>query len=100
MKRTVRRAGGALAASVILASTLTAVTPTAASADPGFCGVKVSTQGYSGGFLYTGRNKCSSAIKVLAVVGGWKLQCVTIGAQLQYTWWSVKYDAAWHMENC
>jgi hypothetical protein len=30
---------------------LVGLQPTAASADPGFCGVKVSTQAYSGGWL-------------------------------------------------
>ena len=101
MKRTLRRAGIALAAGSLVTSTLVAVAPTAASADSGFCGVKVNTQGYPGGFLYTGRNKCATTYKFRAVVQGHKLQCETLAAYGgTYTWWSTSYDANWYMQVC
>jgi hypothetical protein len=101
MKPTVRRAGTALAAGALVASALVAVTPTAASADPGFCGVRVNTQGYPGGFLYTGRNKCSSSHKFRAVVLGHGLQCETLAPSGGvYTWWSVSYDPNWYLQAC
>jgi hypothetical protein len=89
------------AAGALVASALVAVAPTAASADPGFCGVGVSTQGYPGGFLYTGRNKCAHSYKFRAVVKGHKLQCVTLAANGGvYTWWSTTYDPSWYMQVC
>jgi hypothetical protein len=100
MTRIARRTAIALTGSAVLASALVGVAPTVASADPGFCGVKVATQGYSGGWLYTGRNKCSSSIRVQAVVQGHGLQCETIDPHLQYTWWSVTLDTSWYMRNC
>ena len=101
MKRTVRRACTALAAGALVTSALVVVAPAAASADPGFCGVRVNTQGYPGGFLYTGRNKCSSSHKFRAVVLGHKLQCETLaGSGGVYTWWSTSYDANWYLQSC
>jgi hypothetical protein len=101
MKRTVRRVGTALAAGALVASALVVVAPTAASADSGFCGVGVDTQGYPAGFLYTGRNKCAHSYNFRAVVLGHKLQCVTLAPNGGvHTWWSTSYDPSWYMQTC
>ena len=100
MTHKARRAATALVASTLLSSALVGVAQAPASADPGFCGVKVNTQGYSGGFLYTGRNKCSYTIRVTAALHGHGLQCVSMPGGTYYTWWSVTLDRAWVLRNC
>jgi len=92
---------------LVLAASGTAVGLTAApaSADPGFCGVRVDA--YPAGGLqenYVVRNKCSRAWNFVVNLPSASRQaypgCVTLQGGETYTYWAVVADPNWYVSVC
>jgi hypothetical protein len=91
-----------LTASIVVAG---GVTASPASADPGFCGVRVSMQ-EGGGHqeIYTVRNQCSTGYNFAVFLPSLGRRadpgCKYIGPTGTTGFWSVQVDPNWYVQVC